>query len=139
MLSSKPSAARSSPVARDTEALLEVLRELVAEVKGLRQDLAQRRAPTPTLSRTDRERLSRLLPAIAGVYGSDSFACRDLVDDEAAPALRLVTAGLDARSLGSLLARAIVHVVDGYVVERAGDELHVNLWRVLRSRESTPT
>jgi len=114
---------------------LETLRDILTELRGLRADLMQRRTPAPTLNRTDRARLAALFPAIAGVYGSEPFTCRDLVDDEAGPALRLVVAGLDARQLGSLFARAVGVVVDGYVLERAGSELHTRLWRVFRSRE----
>jgi len=128
------------PLVLAGDPVLEVLRELVAEVRGLRSDLAQRHAPTPTptLSRADCDRLSRVLPAISGVYGSQPFACRDLVDEDAPPALRLVTAGMDARSIGSLFARAVDHVVDAYLVERCGDELHARLWRVLwQGRPST--
>src|SRR5687767_14521074 len=79
------------PEATAVEALLH---ELVAEVRGLRQDL---RARTPSsLSRSDRLALSRILPAIGGVIGSELFAVRELFASEA-PALRVVLPGLTAK------------------------------------------
>jgi len=109
-----------------------LLRELVAEVRGLRADLAARRSAPAALNRADRARLARMLPAIAGVYGSDRFAARDLVDADAPPALRLVTRGLTAQPLGSLFSRGAGVVIDGFVLERAGNELHATLWQVFR-------
>lgn len=121
------------PLVTDTSygvALEALLRELVAEVKGLRQDLAQHVRNDHTPSRADHQRLARLLPAIAGVHGSDRFAARDLFDDTS-PALRLVTRGLTPRETGKLLRRSLGHVIDGYLVEKAGEELGIVLWRVM--------
>jgi len=119
-----------------SDAVLEVLRDLLIEVRGLRADLAPRH-PISTLNRADRARLAALLPALAGVYGSAPFVARDVVDADAPAALRLVADGLDAQQLGSLFARAGGQVVDGFLVERSGDELHRRLWCVFRSREPT--
>ena len=63
-----PAALRRAPAAATeaTETTVEtLLRELVAEVRALRVDLRERR-PAPSLSRSDRAVLARLLPAIAG-------------------------------------------------------------------------
>ena len=108
----------------------DLLRELIAEVRGLRADV-QGRLTTPALSRTDRETLSRLLPAIVGALGSDSFLCRDLLDGDEYPGLRVVTAGLNSKKLGRLFQRAEGIAVDTYVVERDGSELNAVRWRVL--------
>jgi hypothetical protein len=111
-----------------------LLRELLGEVKGLRLDL---RKPVTdrgrvSLSRADRELLGRLLPAIGGVFGSEPFLARDLFEhDSAAAALRLVSAALKPRQLGRLFQRAVDIPISGYMVVRAGDELHTRLWRVL--------
>jgi hypothetical protein len=113
--------------------LLELLRDIRDELRALRGELATGRSPSSALNRSDRAQLARLLPAIAGVYGSESFACRDLVGDDAPPALQLVTGGLEAQQLGSLFARAAGAVIDGFVIDRAGSELHARLWRVLRA------
>jgi hypothetical protein len=91
-----------------------------------------------TLSRTDHARLSRLLPAIAGAFGSERFTARDCLDQDAPPAIRIVMRGLNARRLGRLLQRGEGQVIAGYVVERTGLELGVVLWRVLQVPEFRP-
>lgn len=120
-------------VLAEVRELATAVARIEAQLGTLRRDLAVRRSGAAPLNRADRARLARMLPAIAGVYGSDAFAARDLLDAEAPAALRLVTRGLDARWIGSLLARGAGQVIDGYIIERAGDELHVRLWRVFRS------
>ena len=115
-----------------------LLAELIDEVKGLRADLAetvwhmhmphgesQIRSP---LTRADRLQLGRLLPVVAGVFGSEPFLSRDLFEHDSA-ALRLVCRGRNARRLGRLFQRAAGQVVDGLMVERAGVELGAILWR----------
>lgn len=82
------------------------------------------------LSRADRARLGHLLPAIGGALGSEPFLARDLFEHDAA-GLRLVRRGLTAKRIGRLFQRAEGQVIDGYVIERAGDELHTTLWRVM--------
>jgi hypothetical protein len=128
-----PSDRRVTGWAPAPDPLLELLREIRDELRALRGELATGRSPSSALNRSDRARLARLLPAIAGVLGSEPFACRDLVDADAAPALQLVTAGLEARALGCLFGRAAGQGIDGYVIDRAGNELHRRLWSVLRA------
>jgi len=107
-----------------------LLRELVAGQRQIIQLLEQQRRPShPT--REDRDRLAAILPAIAGALGSEAFASRDLVSDDAAPALRVVLAGLTVKSIGRLLARAEGTPINGYMVERCGVEINVTLWRVV--------
>jgi hypothetical protein len=122
--------------------VLELLRELIAEVKGLRADLSVRgqvlncpRADISSLSRADLALLGRLLPAIGGALGSEAFLARDLFEHESA-ALRLVRRGLNAKRIGRLLHRAEGHAIDGYLIERAGVELGAILWRVVQAPET---
>jgi hypothetical protein len=127
--------------AADLETLT-VLRELVAEVRGLRQDMRERAASAvpgeyrtqSTLSREDRARLARLLPAIAGALGSEPFLARDLFE-HAAPAVRLVRRGLTPRRIGRLFRRAAGEAVAGYLVEAVDVELGAVLWRVVQVAE----
>jgi hypothetical protein len=83
----------------------------------------------PQLSRADRQRLGRVLPAVAGVLGSEWFLSREVVQS-GNPALRLVTHGLTPKSLGRLLRRATDQPVGGFVVRRAATERGAVLWCV---------
>ena len=111
----------------DDDAVLELLHELVAEVRGLRADLAQR--PSSSLTRADRARLAQLLPVIADVLGSAIFTVHELFASSA-PALPLVLEGLTPGQVGKLLRRAVGVPIDELVVERVGDESRRALWRV---------
>lgn len=112
-------------------ALIPLVEILIDELRGLRADMRRERPTTSTLSRGDRERLARLLPAIAGALGSTEFASRDLRAD--VPALRVALRGVSVKSIGRLLSRAEGIPIDGWVVERYGTEINVTLWRVLAS------
>jgi hypothetical protein len=111
---------------------LDLLRELVEQIKGLRADLARSGSQrgTHSLSREDRVLLARLLPAIAGARGSEEFTSRDLAADSS-PALRLVLRRLSVKQIGRLLARAEGMAIDGWLVQRCGVEINVALWRVV--------
>jgi hypothetical protein len=116
-------------------ALLAGQRELVAEVRGLRADVAARKSVTDrlsiSLSRVDVSLLGRLLPAIGGALGSDEFAVRELFERDSA-ALRLLLPGLTGIRIGRLFQRAEGQVIDGYLIERTGGrELNTALWRVV--------
>lgn len=80
-----------------------------------------------SLSRADHARLSRLLPAIAGVFGSDEFAVNELPEHAA---ISLVLDGLTTVRVGCLLRRAAGVPVDGYVIVPGSFELHRRLWAV---------
>jgi hypothetical protein len=117
-------------------AILDVLRELVAEARGLSAGQAAmlallERGQSSTLSRSDRAILARLLPPIGGVFGSELFAVREIFESES-PALTVALRGLNLKPVGRLLRRAIDQPVDGYVVQREGTELHAALWRVVK-------
>lgn len=82
-----------------------------------------------TLSRADRERLGRLLPALSGALGSAAVTSREVIAHPS-PALRLTVGGLSARSLGRLARRAAGIPINGLVLERAGTEAGAALWCV---------
>ena len=111
---------------------LGVLDEVLAELRAIRVLLEQRQQPPspPTLSREDRGRLSRLLPAVGATLGSELFTSSDLVEHESA-ALRVVCVDLTAKQLGRLLRRAAGTPIGGYLVERQGVEAGAVLWRVV--------
>ena len=102
--------------------LLDVLRQILAAVEQ------RRHSP---LTRPDRTKLAEILPAIVGTLGSERFASRDLVADDAAPTLRLVFRGVTVKSIGRLLARAEGIPINGLIVERCGIEINVTLWRIV--------
>lgn len=104
------------------EAQLDLLRQLL-------QAVTQPARGVSTLSRGDRERVARILPAVAGALGSEPFASRDLAAD--VPALRVVLRGLSVKQIGRLLSRAEGVPIDGWILERCGKEINVALWRVL--------
>src|SRR5262249_54196777 len=114
----------SMPTDRD------VLDAILAEVRALRRQIQAR--PRSTLSRHDRAALTRLLPAIGGVFGSEVKTVREVVAS-GAPAIRVVleALGLSPRSLGRLFTRADGIPIEGYLVRRDGEESHAGLWRVV--------
>ena len=83
------------------------------------------------LCRADRARLSALLPALAGVVGSDVFRAGEVVGSNH-PGLRLVLGDATARSLGRLLRRGEGVPVNGHLVQQVGVEAHAALWSVVQ-------
>ena len=108
----------------------DVLAEILSELRAIR-GLLETRAQPSTLSRDDRARLARLLPAIGGAIGSEPFHSAEIVEHES-PALRVVAAGLSAKHVGRLLRRATGRPVDEWLVERCGIEAGVTLWRIVQ-------
>jgi hypothetical protein len=100
------------------------------ELRAIRAALERPREVSP-MTRADRTKLAALLPALAGALGSEPFASRDLVADDAAPALRVVLKGLTVKQIGRLLARAEGMPINRLMVERYGVEINVMLWRVV--------
>ncbi len=98
------------------------MRELV-EIRRLLEE----RRPAP-LSRDDMGRLARILPAVVGAWGSEPFARRDLAAD---PGVRVVLRGLSVKQVSKLLSRGAGTPINGLVIERAGRELPVCLWRIV--------
>jgi hypothetical protein len=108
---------------------IEVWQAVLIELRAIRQALEQPRRPSH-LTRTDRDRLAKILTAIAGAIGSELFLVRELFEHESA-GLRLVLADLNAKQLGRLLQRAEGAIVGGFTVQRDGSECGSVLWRVL--------
>jgi hypothetical protein len=109
----------------------ELLREIVTELRALRGDLARERRLPASLSREDRMHLARMLPAIVGVYGSQEFSTRDLLED-AEPAVRLVMRGLSVKRASSLFSRAAGIPIDGLMIHKGRVELQVLAWTIVR-------
>lgn len=119
-----------------------VLCELLAEAKrqtALLEAIAERIASPQAraLRRGDRDRLGRMLPVIAGIYGDAEFETWEVLDlSRQASAegrnLHLALGKLSAHKLGMLFrraARARVHV-GGIRVERAGRGADGARWRL---------
>jgi hypothetical protein len=105
-----------------------LLETVIEELRGLRADIARRVRPD-RLTRADRARLARILPAVGGVFGSELFAVRELLTNPA-PALRVALDGENAKALGRLFYRAAGTTCDRYAIRAEGRELNVTLWRV---------
>jgi hypothetical protein len=118
----------TDPTAATTD---DIMRELLA-LRVLVERLVSKR-PEP-LTRADHDRLAKILPAVGGVFGSEWFLVRELFASPAA-AVRLVLRGLNARQVGRLLRRGEGVVVDGYLVQRGGIELHARLARIVQVQE----
>jgi hypothetical protein len=73
-----------------------------------------------------------LLPAAGGVFGSEPFLTRDLFESDAA-AVKVVTCGLNVRQVGRLFRRGEGQAIDGYMIQRDGEELNAILWRILKA------
>src|SRR5690242_662706 len=72
------------------------------------------------------DEVRRLIPALMGAVGSDSFAAADALEY---PAVRaVVSRRTSPESLGKLLGTAAGRVVDGYRIERCGR----SLWRIVQ-------
>jgi hypothetical protein len=134
---------RSTPPA-ELSVLVEILavqQAMLSELRAIRVALERRQpAASSPLSRADAALLGKLLPAIgASKLGSNGerFACRDLFDSDAPTAVSVVTKGLDAVRVGQLFGRAEGVATGGYVVQRDGDELNVNLWVIKRVVEGS--
>ena len=75
-----------------------------------------------------------MLPALGGVFGSDLFLTRDVLESEAA-AVHVVRRGLNAQQVGRLLRRAADTPIAGYLVTRQGTEASAVLWRIVQVSE----
>ena len=110
------------------ERLVEAQNRLDAKVERLCVAV-ERLAGKRSISRADRKRLERLLPAIAGLVGPDEFLACDVAEADDV-GLQLVAAGLNARQVGRLLLRAVGLPIGGYVVVRLGEHAGAVLWKI---------
>ena len=114
------------------------VRELAAEVRGLRGDLAGRKAPntepTPALRKEQADTLAATVPVLAATFGASRFASwqpLDIAKQQTAEAanLRLVLGPMTAQQLGKLLQLGLGHSFDGLRVVRAGKDGSARFWR----------
>lgn len=124
---------------------LALLADLVAEVRGLRADMAGRAAP-PALRKDQSDALAALLPVLAGIYGDSRFSCWECVDVANQKTvnganMKIALAGRTAQQLGKLLAQGIGRDFAGIQIVRDGSDANGNLWKCiangspLRNRE----
>jgi hypothetical protein len=96
-------AATFRPPEADLALVMDLLCQVLAGQTAILAALERRQSPS-ALSREDRARLAKMLPAVAGVYGSEErFSSRDLAED-ARPAVRLVVRGLSVKKISKLSA-----------------------------------
>jgi hypothetical protein len=114
-------AAGEADAATGLDALWQRVATLEREVARLTAVDAKRRAPTIAI-------LRRLLPAIAGAFGSDAWRASEA---KAHPALAPIVGTWNARRMGIFCAKADGLIVDGRMLERVGVEGHAALWRVV--------
>jgi hypothetical protein len=106
-----------------------LLREILVELRAIRRAVEDPGRPS-TLTKADRIRLERLLPACAILFPhGELFTARDLMAHPA-PGFRVLRGRLSTKALGRLLTRAHTRVVAGFRVEHIGTERNVNLFRV---------
>jgi hypothetical protein len=110
-------------------ALTHQIAALVADVAVLKAAEAARvqRQQVAGLRRGDAAALVKILPAIAGAWGSEPFLSEHLADTAG---LRIVLAGRSPKKIGRLLARAEGVPLAGYVVEADGKDGNRRRWRV---------
>lgn len=126
----RAAALRSVTDSKDPADIAATQARIEAKLDEILKLLTRQRA----LSREDLRALARMLPAIGGALGSEPFLARDLIASDNR-SVRLVVQGYSSKRLGKLFMRAAGQQVDGYVVEEAGEELRVVLWRVLKYSE----
>lgn len=116
--------------------VLAVLREILAELRGLRSDLAaieQRRTSRP-LSHADANALATLLPTINAALPNVTFSTRLLRDYatlNGPPFIALreaLTSVGGSRTVGRLLRRGVAGDVPGFQIEAVGKNSEGRLW-----------
>jgi hypothetical protein len=113
-----------------TDELLRELLDVNRQILATLQQANTTHGSHSPLTRADRAVLAKILPAVSGAYGPETFTARDLVEDDR-PAVRLVVGGRSVKQLGKLLARADGMAIDGLMLERQGLEFQVTMWRIV--------
>jgi hypothetical protein len=111
------------------------LREIVAELRGLRADLARRHSSGPAGSQCD-ERASVLLKAIAEEVGDGLFSSRELVQhaEVVGGPLRAALTALNAttpRRLGKRLEAIEGREFGGWAIQRLGADAAGVIWKCI--------
>jgi hypothetical protein len=111
---------------------------VLAELRAIRIAISQRELSVTVKKSTDGAILAKLLPAIAGVFGSSSFKVSEAL---AYPAIRELTGHQSPDKLGALFARNAGRPIDELVLERSKRERGSTLWLIQRtiSPPSHPT
>src|SRR5262245_24097901 len=107
----------------------ELLRQILDRLEAIEAQLNGRRL----LSETERAALERLLPALAGRFGSDVFTTRDVLSDVVLRSL-VSANGNASQMLGNLFRKAVGVEIDGLMVRRVGQQSHAVLWTIVRKR-----
>jgi hypothetical protein len=113
----------------EPDPLVALLTQILSVQRQILSTLQQQR-PIGPLSRADRVVLARMLPAVSGVYGPETFSARDLAEDDR-PAVRLVVQGRSVKQIGKLLSRADGIAIDGLMLQRQGLEYQVTTWQIV--------
>jgi hypothetical protein len=113
-------------MASDLEAILE---RMALELAQIREELASIHGllGPKRCTQADRGRLERLLPALAGLFGSTAFSTSEALED-----LAIRTISGSSQATGALLGRAADDqgVVSGLQVIRAGRDHNKQLWQI---------
>jgi len=127
---------RTSPhsAALESTGLVDLVRELIAEVRGLRADLRG----TPAAASASIASIVEMLPAISATLGDKVFSLVDLAamgtlpDNEALRRALAPVLGRDGglRSLGRSFARCVGRDCDGYELLKVGTCRDGSLWQV---------
>lgn len=108
---------------------LEILRAILREIQALRQETKSRQF----LSHSEHLLLDRLLPALAGRYGSGVFTSAEIANDSIFRTL-LMNGAADSQSLGNLLAKSVGMDINGLEVRRGPKKIDHNKqgWFIVR-------
>src|SRR5687767_13300700 len=114
----------------------DLLREILAELRQLRREVGELRAPPPSLRAGDADALARLLPVLQDQYGAARFGAWEVADAARMPGpagtnVRAALGARSAHSLGQLLARGQGAIVGGRRVLRDGRGPEGAHWRVV--------
>jgi hypothetical protein len=119
-----------TPVVANATDLSDWQTAVLAELRAIRAAIELRDRPVTQLTRADRAVLARLLPAVSGVYGPESFTARDLAEDDR-PALRLVVGKRSVKQIAKLLSKAADTPVDSLMLQPQGLEFRVQTYRIV--------
>lgn len=130
--------ARPKPLPTLADPALELLREVLVELRAIRAALEDRDAAEPVpLRLADRQALERLLPVVAAQFPNCAFSVWELCDAAgnrtvAGNDMRLAIGGLSPQRLGLLLRScAESGGVNRYQVRRAGQDGSGARWELI--------
>lgn len=111
--------------------------EILERVSALEHQVADLSAaltsPAAQRKYADRCALRKILPAIAGRFGSSEFTVQEFM----LHADLVATAGMNSKTLGNLFARCEGQDIGGYELNRIGVTHARCLWKLVRVVQST--